>query len=137
MTDFLPAPHAPRARLAIVNLDVDRETGGSIGLEYVLSHASQLRGSILERELLDNLVRGGLCAATKSDALLAWPATSVGVLRHELWRSRACRRVNHLKLSLGEASAPEVKAYLAVNHEYHRALRPAERATVRLQHSTR
>lgn len=137
MAAFLPAVNAPRARMAIVNLDVDREIGRSIGVEYVLSHASQLRGGILERELLDDLVRRDLCSATKSDALLGWPATSVEMLPHELWRSRACRRVNHLKLSLGETGAPEVKAYLAVSHEYQRSRRPAERATVRLQHSTR
>lgn len=134
---FRPAAPVPLPRMAIVNLDVDREIGAGVGVEYLLSHASQLRGSILERELLDHLVRGGVCSAAKSDALLAWPATSLHVLPHELWRSRACRRVNHLKLSLTERGSPEVKAYLAASHEYHPTRHPAERATVRLQHSTR
>ena len=134
---FLPRTRVPLPRMAIVNVDVDREIGAGVGLEYLLSHASQLRGSILERDLLDHLVRSGICTAAKSDALLAWPATSLQVMPHELWRSRACRRVNHLKLSFADARSLEVKAYLAASHEYHPARRPAERASVRLQHSTR
>jgi hypothetical protein len=134
---FIPPARVPRPRMAIVNIDVDREIGAGVGIEYLLSHASQLRGTILERELLDHLVRCGFCSAAKSDALLAWPATSVQVMAHELWRSRVCRRVNHLKLSVSEAGFPTAKAYLAASHEYHPAHHPAERATVRLQHSTR
>lgn len=134
---FRPPTPVPLPRMAIVNLDVDREVGPGVGIEYLLSHASQLRGSILERELLDHLVRGGFCSPAKSDALLAWPATSLHVMPHEIWRSRVCRRVNHLKLSLTESGSPEVKAYLAASHEYQPARQFAERATVRLQHSTR
>ncbi|HET7552762.1 MAG TPA: hypothetical protein VFK04_15825 [Gemmatimonadaceae bacterium] len=134
---FRPPTPVPLPRMGIVNLDVDDELGAGVGIEYVLSHAAQLRGSILEREILDHLVRVGFCSAAKSDALLAWPATSLQVMPHELWRSRACRRVNHLKLSLTDAGSVEVKAYLAASHEYHPARHPAERATVRLQHSTR
>lgn len=134
---FRPPVPVPLPRMAIVNLDVDREIRAGVGIEYLLSHASQLRGSVLERELLDHLVRCGFCSPAKSDALLAWPVTSLEVMPHEIWRSRACRRVNHLKLSLAEAASPEVKAYLAASHEYHPARLFAERATVRLQHSTR
>ncbi len=134
---FLPHARAPRPRMAIVNLDVGPEIGRGVGVEYLLSHASQLRGTILERELLDHLVGIGVCSAAKRDALHAWPGASFQVMPHELWRSRACRRVNHLKLSLADAGSLEVKAYLAASHEFHPARRPAERATVRLQHSTR
>jgi hypothetical protein len=134
---FLPSARAPRTRMAIVNLDVGTELGSGAGIEYLLSHASQLRGSILERELLDHLVRIGSCSAAKRDALHDWPGTSLQEMPHELWRSRVCRRVNHLKLSFAGAGSLEVKAYLAASHEYHPARHPAERATVRLQHSTR
>ena len=134
---FLPSARAPRPRMAIANLDVGPEIGAGVGIEYLLSHAAQLRGSILEREVLDQLVRSGFCAAAKRDALHAWPGTSLQVMPHEIWRSRVCRRVNHLKLSFTDAASLEVKAYLAVSHEYHPARQVAERAAVRLQHSTR
>jgi len=135
ISDFLPPTRAPR--LAVVNLDVGGEIGARVGLEYVLSAASQLRGRILERELLEHLVKSGHSSAAKCDALRAWPATSLLAMRHELWRSRVCRRVNHLKLSFAEPGALEVKAYLAASHEYHPARQVSEHATVRLQHSTR
>jgi hypothetical protein len=134
---FLPFARAPRPRMAIVNLDVGAEMASGVGIEYLLSHASQLRGSILERELLDHLVRIGLCSAAKRDALHAWPGTSLQEMPHELWRSRVYRRVNHLKLSFAKAGSLEVKAYLAASHEFHPTRHPAEHATVRLQHSTR
>lgn len=137
VSEFRPPTPVPLPRMAIVNIDVDREIGAGVGIEYLLSHATQLRGSILERELIEHLVRGGFCSPAKSDALFAWPATSLQAMPHEVWRSRACRRVNHLKLSLTDAGSPEVKAYLAASHEYHPTRHFAERATVRLQHSTR
>jgi hypothetical protein len=59
------------------------------------------------------------------------------MMPHELWTSRVCRRVNHLKLSFTEHAQLEVKAYLAVSHEYHTPQRRADAAAVRLQHSTR
>lgn len=134
---FLPHAGAPQPRMAIVNIDVGGEIGAGVGIEYLLSHAAQLRGSILERELLERLVRIGLCSSAKRDALYGWPAVSLQMMPHELWMSRVCRRVNHLKLSYAEHTQVEVKAYLAASHEYHQTRDRAERATVRLQRSTR
>ncbi len=134
---FLPPAHAPQPRMAIVNIDVSREIDTGLGVEYLLSHAAQLRGSILERALLERLVGIGLCSAAKRDAMYGWPALSLRTMPHELWRSRVCRRVNHLKLAFVEHGPLEVKSYLAASHEYHRARHHPERATVRLQHSTR
>jgi hypothetical protein len=123
--------------MAIINLDVGQELGTGVGIEYVLSHAAQLRGSILEKEFLDHLVRSGWCTAAKRDALLGWPATSLQSLPHELWRSRTSRRVNHLKLAYADGGLPEVKAYISANHEFQPARHPSERASIRLQPSTR
>ena len=134
---FLPPARAPQPRMAILNIDVREEIAAGVGIEYLLSHAAQLRGSILERELLERLVRLGLCSPAKRDALQGWPATSLRVMPHELWRSRVCRRVNHLKLSFTEHAPLEVKAYLAASHEYHPSPTQTEGATVRLQRSTR
>jgi hypothetical protein len=137
MSAFLPRMNVPCPRMAIVNLDVGHELGAGVGIEYVLSHAAQLRGSIMEREFLDHMVRSSYCSAAKCDALLGWPATSLQMLPHELWQSRVSRRVNHVKLSYGAGALPEVKAYLSANHEFHPARLPSERASVRLQPSTR
>lgn len=134
---FLPPVHVPRPRMAIINLDVVQELDTRVGIEYVLSHAAQLRGSILEKEFLDHLVRSGSCTAAKCDALLGWPATSLQSMPHELWRSRASRRVNHLKLAYADGELPEVKAYLSASHEFRPARLPSERASIRLQPSTR
>ena len=137
MAAFLSPSRAARPRMTIVNLDVGAELGADAGIEYILSHAAQQRGNILEREFLDHMVRSGYCSAAKCDALLGWPATSLQMLPHELWRSRVSRRVNHLKLSYGDGALPEVKAYLSANHEFHPARLPSERASGRLQASTR
>ena len=134
---FLPPARAPQPRMAILNIDVREEIAAGVGIEYLLSHAAQLRGSILERELLERLVRLGLCSPAKRDALQGWPATSLRVMPHELWRSRVCRRVNHLKLSFTEHAPLEVKAYLAASHEYHPSHDRTDGATIRLQRSTR
>ncbi|HEU4586891.1 MAG TPA: hypothetical protein VFR95_14145 [Gemmatimonadaceae bacterium] len=134
---FLPPVRAPQPRMAIVNIDVGEEIGAGVGIEYLLSHAAQLRGSIIEGELLERLVRIGLCSPAKRDALHGWPSLSLRMMPHELWTSRVCRRVNHLKLSFTEHAALEVKAYLAASHEYHSSQRRAEGAAVRLQRSTR
>lgn len=137
MSALLPRVTAPRPRMAIINLDIGPELEAGVGVEYILSHAAQLRGNILEREFLDHLVRSDFCSDAKCDALLGWPAMSLGMMPHELWRSRVSRRVNHMKLSYSDDAPPEVKAYLAANHEFHRVRLPAERAHVRLQPSTR
>ncbi len=134
---FLPPQPASRPRMGIVNIDVHDEVGAGIGLEYLLSHAAQLRGRVLERTLLDHLVRRGACSAAKADALRSWPMVWYETMPHELWRSRVCRRVNHLKLSVGRGTPAEVKAYLALSHEYRPARHAVAPPTVRLQHSTR
>lgn len=134
---FLPSSRVARPRMAIANLDVGQSFGTGVGLEYVLSHASQLRGYILEREFIEHLVRSGLCSASKGDALTAWLGRSFMVMPHELWRSRVVRRVNHIKLAFAGDRPLEAKAYLSASHEYHPAREAADRATVRLQHSTR
>lgn len=134
---FLPPARAPQPRMAIVNIDVSQEIGTGVGIEYLLSRAAQLRGRILERALLERLVRTGLSSAAKRDALHGWPALSLGMMPHELWRSRVCRRVNHLKLFFTERAPAEVKAYLAASHDFHITRSREERARVRLQHSTR
>jgi hypothetical protein len=134
---FLPRPPASQPRLAIVNLDVHERIGSGVGLEYILSHAAQLRGRILERALLDRLVRLGACSAAAAEALRAWPMVSHDTMAHELWRSRVCRRVNHLKLCVADRAPIEVKAYLSLSHEYRPTSRAVLRPAVRLQHSTR
>jgi hypothetical protein len=133
---FLPPARAPQPRLAIVNIDVSEEVGAGVGMEYLLSHAAQLRGSILEGELLERLVRIGLCSPAKCDALCGWPSMSLRTMPHELWPSRVCRRVNHLKLSYGAHAPLEVKAYLAASHEYRPAHDRTDGAAIRLQRST-
>lgn len=137
MTGFLPPGRVARPRMAIVNLDVGAELGAGTGIEYILSHAAQLRGNILEKEFLDHLVGIGLCSAPKCDALLAWPATSLQIMPHELWRSRVSRRVNHLKLGYRADGPAQVKAYLSASHEFQPARVPLERASIRRQPSTR
>ncbi len=134
---FLPPSRAPQPRMAIVNIDVNEEIGAAVGIEYLLSHAAQLRGRILEAELLERLVRIGLCSPGKRDALYDWPSMSLRIMPHELWTSRVCRRVNHLKLSFTEHAQLEVKAYLAASHEHHASQGRAEGAAIRLQYSTR
>jgi len=134
---FLPRSPAPQPRLAIVNLDVHQGIGAAVGLEYILSHAAQSRGRLLERALLERLVRLGACSAATAEALRGWPMISHDIMPHELWRSRVCRRVNHLKLCIAERAPIEVKAYLSLSHEYRPARHDVTRPAVRLQHSTR
>ncbi|HEY9448614.1 MAG TPA: hypothetical protein VIQ60_02640, partial [Gemmatimonadaceae bacterium] len=78
-------PHlSTRPRMAVVNLDVDRLLLPSVGIEYLLRRASQLRGEITEAAFLDGLVEGGFCSPAKRDALLTWPGLSMHTMRHEL-----------------------------------------------------
>lgn len=131
-----PPPRAPQPRMAIVNLDVGPVLGTGVGIEYVLSHAAQLHGGLLETAFLEKLVERGLSSAAKRDALLDWPSASLQTMRHELWRSRASRRVNHVKLVCAGDGMPEVKAYLSASHTFHPA-HSSERASNRMRHSTR
>lgn len=133
----LPPPRAPRPRMAIVNLDIDTEISSNIGIEYLLNNAAQFHGGILETEFLDHLVESGLASSAKCDALLTWPTTSLETMRHELWRSRVARRVNHVKLACTGDEMPEVKGYLSMSHDFRPALSPSERATIRMHPSTR
>jgi hypothetical protein len=134
---ILPPVRAPRPRMAIVNLDVDVDLSSDVGIEYLLSHAAQLHGGVLETAFLDQLVERGLSSSAKCDALLTWPATSLETMRHELWRSRVSRRVNHVKLAYRDNEMPEMKGYLSASHDFRPAQSPSERASIRMQPSTR
>jgi hypothetical protein len=123
--------------MAVVNLDVDRHLLPIVSIEYLLRRASQLRGEITEAAFLDGLVEGGFCSPAKRDALLTWPGLSMHTMRHELWRSRVTRRVNHVKLSYSDGEPPEVKAYLSASHEFHPARGYSTLAPIGMQRSTR
>ena len=137
MEALLPPPRVPRPRTAIVNLDVASEMSASVGVEYLLSHAPQRHGEILETAFLQRLVERGFASSAKRDALLSWPATSLQTMQHELWRSRLSRRVNHVKLAYSDHAAPEVKGYLAASYDFHPARTPGEHAPIRMHRSTR
>jgi hypothetical protein len=106
-------------------LDVDIDGQGRllprVGLEIPFDRALQVRGDVGERELMRSLVASGLCARTRSRALLAWPGCERRTMPHELWPSLVLRRVNHVKLVRVHGRVLEAKAYLCLTHAFHHA----------------
>jgi hypothetical protein len=101
---------------AMVQVDVDGAARERVGLEYALERGPQARGELPRGELLDALVRRGLCAPAKRAALQSWPGTAVHTLPHQLWPCVLARRVNHVKLVFGADGPREAKAYLSLHH---------------------
>jgi hypothetical protein len=109
---------------AMVQVDVADIARARIGIEYALERTPQAAGVLPRGDFLDALVRRGLCAPEKRQALSAWPGAAVHVLPHQLWPSVVTRRVNHVKLVFDASGPVEAKGYLSVDHRVHRARRP-------------
>lgn len=111
------APARPRARGApsLVHLDVGAKHAPPVGLEYTFAGSAQVRGGDPELEaLLDALEARGLCHPARRAAVARWPGWSWERLPHQLWRSVAARRINHVKVVAHPDGAAHAKAYLSL-----------------------
>ena len=100
----------------MLHLDIDERRGflPRIGMERPFPQLCQLAGTTgaAERKLLDVLTMQDLCTRRKRDALLAWPGSSVAMMRHHLGWSTVERRINHIKFVHEPGLGTEAKAYL-------------------------
>lgn len=103
----------------MVHVDVAHGIGSRIGIELPLERRPQLDGRIAEALLISRLVDMGLCDAGRGDALRGWPGWTRMVLPHQLWPSLLVRRVNHVKVVMGDGE-PHAKAYLCAWHTHRR-----------------
>jgi hypothetical protein len=105
---------------ANVHLDVSAEgVRPPIGLEYTFERAGQARGALRETAFLDRLVDAGLCTLGKRTGMLRWPGHTTQRFAHQLWRSVAVRRLNHVKAVHTPGQPLRAKAYAAVHVAYH------------------
>lgn len=98
----------------ITAVDLGGQAVPRVGLEYVFSRRPQLSGQLQEGRFLDLLVLRGWCDADRRRELARWPGCTTHVLAHDLWPSVLHRRLNHVKLSVGDEARIEAKAYLAL-----------------------
>lgn len=103
---------AENAGVGMLHLDIGAAVQPRIGLEYSLAARPQYKRTILEESFLDRLVQRGLCALEKRNGCRDWLGYSIEVFPHELWRSVAVRRVNHVKILYDPSAAMEAKMYL-------------------------
>lgn len=108
----------PTPNPTIVHLDVGARVGARVGLEYAFARVPQLRGELPDPGIVTPLARCGMVAAEKRAALARWPGFTRETMPHELWPSLVVRRVNHVKVVYAAGSAPEVKAYLSMDHRF-------------------
>lgn len=95
-----------------------------VGIEFGSRREPQLRGTLPDRDFRTELVALGFCTRDKAQALAAWPGRGLALLGDAGRVHRTVRLVNHCKLVLSGAAAPEVKAYLALTHWAMRADAP-------------
>lgn len=107
----------------LVHVDVADGMGPRVGIELPLDRRAQLDGRMAEALLISRLVEMGLCDAGRADALGGWPGWTRMVLPHQLWPSLLVRRVNHLKVVMGDGE-PHAKAYLCAWHTHRRRAEP-------------
>ncbi|MDB4949481.1 MAG: hypothetical protein JWM27_2130 [Gemmatimonadetes bacterium] len=111
---------AATAHPANVHLDVSADgVLPAVGLEYTFERPGQARGVLRETAFLDRLVDAGLCTPTKHAGMLRWPGHTVQRFAHQLWRSVAVRRLNHVKAVHHPGADLLVKAYASVHLAYH------------------
>lgn len=113
-TAMAMAAHARQPRPAVVHLDLNSSLAPTLGLEYPLSRQPQLAGTIAESQFLDQLMQAGLCDLGKRKGLEHFAGVEIRPLPHECWPSILVRRVNHLKLTVGETGQVSAKAYLCL-----------------------
>jgi hypothetical protein len=110
------------ATLHPANLHLDVCADGvlpPVGLEYTFERPGQARGILRETAFLDRLVDAGLCTPGKRAGMLRWPGHTTQRLAHQLWRSVAVRRLNHVKAVHHPGAPLRVKAYASVHVAYH------------------
>ncbi|HEX7089416.1 MAG TPA: hypothetical protein VF192_04730 [Longimicrobiales bacterium] len=98
----------------VTAVDLVSQAAPRVGLEYVFARRPQFRGQLHEERFLDLLVLRGWCDADCRRQLARWPGCTTHVLAHDLWPSVLHRRLNHVKLSVGDDARIEAKAYLAL-----------------------
>ncbi|MEO8621106.1 MAG: hypothetical protein ABI625_08565 [bacterium] len=121
--------HAERPIAGLIHLDVGVELKPRVGIEYRFRRRVQVRGVVTETAFLERLVREGLCAPFKRDAMLTWPGCSLDQMPHELWTSLVLRRINHIKLMYDDARDPHAKGYLCMSHAFRARPRPRPRSS--------
>ncbi|NVJ06287.1 hypothetical protein HUW63_13705 [Myxococcus sp. AM001] len=101
----------------MLNLDLAPRLLPTLGLECSFQGRAQPAEEPRWQLLLDELVKRGLCAPSRRDALLAWPGrTQVSLPDGSAVRESVFdKRLAHVKLGLTGAPLIEAKAYLATH----------------------
>ncbi len=107
-----------------LSFDIAAEISPRIGLEYAIPR--QPPKEFGWQDLLERLVRTGLCSAEKRDAIFAWPGYDTPWTQPSSWphappalATYCVRCLSHLKLVVTPDAPPESKVYLLLQ-----ALRP-------------
>ncbi len=122
MRDFKHAREGARsAGVGMLHIDVGPEVQPRIGLEYSLLARPQYSRTIAEHGFLDHLVSRGLCDGEKRAHLGDWLGHTIETFPHEIWKSVAVRRINHIKIVYDASGIVEAKAYLLGCFRYYKA----------------
>lgn len=108
----------PAGGVRLLDLDVEDGVRPRIGLEYILDRRTQLDGRIREARWLEGLADRGAADRAKLRALERWPGYTVERFSHELWRSVAVRRLNHVKIVFEPGAPVRAKAYLCLYFDH-------------------
>ncbi|MEO8333854.1 MAG: hypothetical protein ABI664_02705, partial [bacterium] len=122
MGDFKHARDGAKSPgVGMLHIDVGATVQPRIGLEYSLLARPQYSRQIAEHGFLDYLVDRGLSDAEKRAHLGEWLGYSIETFPHEIWKSVAVRRINHVKIVYDAHGIVEAKAYLLGCFRYYKA----------------
>jgi hypothetical protein len=114
----LGGPGGPEGGVRLLDLDVEDGVRPRIGLEYILDRRAQMEGRIRETRWLEGLSDHAAADPVRLGALERWPGYTMERFPHELWRSVAVRRVNHVKIVFEPGVPLRAKAYLCLYFDH-------------------